>query len=132
SRDGEFVCAGLLFSFRRHIEITLITSLPTVRQAEKLLRKMKGRELSVHDVSMFQKNCGLRNSNFARFDVFCLRQRQSDNALIDFCADLISVDRWIELERSAIILLAQFTINQCASHVGKRTAPKNCQLVVLD
>ncbi len=35
SRDGEFVCAGLLFSFRRHIEVTVITSPPTVRQAEK-------------------------------------------------------------------------------------------------
>ena len=112
--------------------MTVITSLPTIRQAEKLLRTLKGRELSVHGLSMFQKNWGLRNSNFARFDVFCLRQRQSDNALIDFCADLICIDRWIELERSAIILLARFTVNQRAFHRGKRMAPENRQLIVLD
>ena len=58
----------------------------------------------------FPENWRLRNSNFARFDVFCLRQSQSRKALIDLCADLVGVDRWIELECAPIILRARFTM----------------------
>src|SRR5436190_2723973 len=102
SRDGEFVCAGLLFSFRRHIEITLITSPPTVRQAKSFATKSKGRDLRIRGLR-FPENWILRNSDFARFDVFCLRQSQSHHALIDLCGDLVCIDRWIELERAPII-----------------------------
>jgi hypothetical protein len=74
----------------------------------------------------------LRNSDLARFDVFRLRQRQSHDTLIDFCADFICIDRWIELERAPIIFRARFVMNQCPLHGGKRTAPNNRQFVVLD
>jgi hypothetical protein len=67
--------------------------------------KSKGRELEVRGLR-FPENWILRYSDLARFDVFLLRQRQRDNALVDFCADLISVDRWVELERAPIILRA--------------------------
>src|SRR5437667_8122814 len=36
SRGGQFICAGLLFGFGRHIGITLSKSLATIRQAQKL------------------------------------------------------------------------------------------------
>ena len=38
SCGSQFVRAGFLFRFRRHIKISLITSLAAIRQAEKLNR----------------------------------------------------------------------------------------------
>src|SRR5215470_7580931 len=45
SRGGHFVFAGFVLGFCRHIQMLVLTSRPTIRQAEKIQNKSKGREL---------------------------------------------------------------------------------------
>src|SRR5439155_2146948 len=135
SRGGQFVYAGFLFGFGRHIGMTLSKSLATIRQAQKLAcaaRKGKGREPAVRGPPLPRESRRSGNVDFPWLDLLRFGQSQSQDALVDLCADLVCVDRWIDLEGASIIFAARFMMDQRAFDGGNGTASDNRQLVVLD
>jgi hypothetical protein len=70
--------------------MSLITSLPTIRQGKKRNERMKSRGRQCpRPCDVPEMAALLRNSDLARPGMFRLRQRQTHDALIDFCADFI-------------------------------------------
>src|SRR2546428_9697228 len=74
----------------------------------------------------------LRDRELAGLDSLRLRQSEHHHALIDLCADLVRVDRWIELKCPPIIFATRFMMNQRSLNHRQRATPRNRQLVVLD
>src|SRR6476659_1800357 len=74
----------------------------------------------------------LSDRDFARLDLLRLRQSQAHDALLDLRADLVGIDRRIELERTPEIFRARFAVEQSAFDGGDGAPADDGELVVLD